>query len=112
MLLILTCTFVIIRYARAGVQAFLKAASSSIGGDAASHDAWQPPLTADLLLQPHLGLFPFPSYFSALHEFLAAFYHSGRKSALFIHGNYESLGHVSLGHILAIPETEERSSTF
>lgn len=39
-----------------------------------------PPLTADLLLQPHLDLFPFPSYFTALHEFLAAFYHSGRKA--------------------------------
>lgn len=66
-----------IRYARAGVQAFLKGVASSIGGEAASHDAWLPPLTTDLLLQPHLGLFPFPSYFSKLHEFLAAFYHSG-----------------------------------
>ena len=59
------------------MQAFLKGVASSIGGEAASHDAWLPPLTADLLLQPHLGLFPFPSYFSKLHKFLAAFYHSG-----------------------------------
>lgn len=65
------------RYARAGVQAFLKGVSSFNGGETALHDAWLPPLTADLLLQPHVGLFPFPSYFSKLHEFLAAFYHSG-----------------------------------
>lgn len=68
----------LISYARAGVQAFLSGETSFIGCDTPSHDAWLPPLTADLLLQPHLGLFPFPSYFSKLHEFLAAFYHSGR----------------------------------
>lgn len=69
-----------IRYARAAVQALFKGVCSSAEGDMVSHDGWLPPLTADLLLQPHLGLFPFPSYFSALHEFLAAFYHSGRKA--------------------------------
>ena len=69
--------FVFIRYARAGVQAFFKGASPSVTSGVASNDTWLPPLTADLLLQPHLGLFPFPSYFSALHEFLATFYHSG-----------------------------------
>lgn len=53
--------------------------SSPTEVDTVSHNGWLPPLTADLLLQPHLGLFPFPSYFSALHEFLAEFYHSGRK---------------------------------
>ena len=52
----------------------------SAEGDTVSRDGWLPPLTADLLLQPHLDLFPFPSYFKALHEFLAAFYHSGRKA--------------------------------
>lgn len=61
------------RYARAAVHALLTE------GDKDSHDALLPRLTADLLLQPHLGLFPFPSYFSALHDFLAAFYHTGRK---------------------------------
>lgn len=70
------------RYARAGVQAFLKGVASFSGGGTNSHDAWLPPLTADLLLQPHLGLFPFPSYFRKLHEFLAAFYHSGRVNDL------------------------------
>ena len=33
-----------------------------------------PPSAADLLLHPHMGLFPFPSYFKSLHEFLAKFY--------------------------------------
>ena len=41
-------------------------------------DAWIPPLTPDTLLQPHMGLFPFPLYFGALHHFLAAFYHSSQ----------------------------------
>lgn len=71
--------FVFTRYARAAVQALFKGVCPSTEGDKASHDAWLPPLTADLLLQPHFGLFPFPSYFSALHQFLAAFYHSGKK---------------------------------
>ena len=70
--------FVLVRYSRAAVQALFKSVRSSTEGDTA-HDTWLPPLTADLLLQPHLGLFPFPSYFSALHQFLADFYHSGRR---------------------------------
>ena len=70
---------VFIRYARAAVQTLLKGACLSNERDAVSHDTSLPHLTADLLLQPHLGLFPFPLYFSALHEFLAAFYHTGRK---------------------------------
>ena len=68
------------RYARAGVQAFLKGVASFTDDGTDSHDAWLPPLTAYLLLEPHLGLFPFPSYFRKLHEFLAAFYHSGREN--------------------------------
>ena len=71
---------VFIRFARAAVQALFKGVCSSAEGDTVSHEGWLPPLTADLLLQPHLGLFPFPSYFKALHEFLAAFYHSVRKA--------------------------------
>ena len=71
---------IFIRFARAAVHGLFKGVCSSAEGDTVSHDGWLPPLTADLLLQPHLGLFPFPSYFSALHEFLAAFYHSTRKA--------------------------------
>ena len=76
---------VFIRFARAAVNALFKGVCSSAEGDRVSHDGWLPPLTADLLLQPHLGLFPFPSYFSALHEFLAAFYHSARKADVNAH---------------------------
>ena len=92
--------FVFIRYARAGVQAFFKGASPSVTSGAASHDAWLPPLTADLLLQPHLGLFPFPSYFSALHEFLATFYHSGTIQSKLHQANMQSpfIGYLPMSH--------------
>ena len=75
--------FSFVRYTRAGVQALLKGVTTSNGDDATSRDVWLPPLTADLLLQPHLGLFPFPPYFSALHKFLAEFYHSGIDRLLY-----------------------------
>lgn len=38
-----------------------------------------PPLTPELLLQQHVNIFPFPSYFKRLHEFLVEF-HNGRPS--------------------------------